>query len=610
MIFRLGIVLLGGILMGLSPAPVNIWPLAYVALVPLWVAIADPEIKKIEKRGERKEDRGKRIEENSMNSFLPALFSFLPSLSSILFPQYIFGLCWGIGYHGVALFWLTGIHPMTWLGVPWLASLAIAILCWVFITLWGAALVSLWAVISGWIWQQISQGISQGKNPENLSQEKQPQFPQLIFLTRGLIGTAVWCGLEYLWSNGPLWWSSLSYTQSPHNPIILHLGQLSGPNTITALIVAVNGLIAESWILHQKIRDKKAERKEEREERKEERVHRIFLYPLSSFLYPLSSFLTPIAIALGLFIAAHSLGFYLWSKPLIQPAETALKVGIIQGNIPNDIKFNSEGWRQALAGYTRGYRELADRGVDAVLIPETALPYLWTTQNQMQSSFYQAILEKGVVAWVGTFGLASNGENGQNLVSNYTNSLFTVMGNGQTFSRYDKTNLVPLGEYIPFEKYIGGLIDRLSPLDAHLVAGSPDQIFETPFGRAIAGICFDAPFAEHFRRQAAAGGEFILTASNDAHYHTDIMWQHHALEVMRAIETDRWAVRATNTGLSAIVDPHGKTHWHSQINQYDLSADTIYRRQKKTLYVRWGDRLTPTLFILAAIAGFFSLKRG
>ncbi len=578
MIFRLGIVLLGGILMGLSPAPVNIWPLAYVALVPLWVALADPEIKKAEKRGEERFHRikelGKRIGENSMNSFLPFLFS-------CLLPQCIFGLCWGIGYHGVALFWLTGIHPMTWLGVPWLASLAIAIFCWVFITLWGAALVSIWALVNGWIWQQISQGISQ---------EKPSQFPQLIWLTRGLIGTAVWCGLEYLWSNGPLWWSSLSYTQSPHNPIILHLGQLSGPNTITALIVAVNGLIAEAWIGREKYSFLATN-----------------LWVNQQKTRFLSLFNLPLASAFSLFIAAHSLGFYLWNRPLIQPAETALKVGIIQGNISNEIKFNSEGWRKALAGYTRGYRELADRGVDAVLIPETALPYLWTTQNQMQSSFYQAILEKGVVAWVGTFGLVNNG---QSLVSDYTNSLFTVMGNGQTFSRYDKTHLVPLGEYIPLEKYIGGLIDRLSPLDAHLVAGSPDQIFETPFGRAIAGICFDAPFAEHFRRQAAAGGEFILTASNDAHYHKDIMWQHHALEVMRAIETDRWAVRATNTGLSAIVDPHGKSHSASQINHYDLLADTIYRRQKKTLYVRWGDRLTPALLILGAIAGFFSLKRG
>lgn len=542
MILRLGIVFTGGIIMGLSPAPLNIWPLAYVALVPLWVAIAEPETKKAENQKDK----------------------------------YILGLCWGMGYHGLALFWLTGIHPMTWLGVPWLTSLAIAAFCWLFVTLWGAALVSIWAAVTGWVWQQISPETFPGKLPKRPSQNQPPELPQLIFLTRGLIGTAVWCGLEYLWSRGPLWWSSLSYTQSPHNPIILHLGQISGPNTITALIVAVNGLIAESWILYQKNRER-------------------------SFY----SNYTPMLLAVGLFITAHSLGFYLWQKPLAQPAETALKVGIIQGNISNEIKFNSAGWQKALAGYTYGYRELADRGVDAVLIPETALPYLWTSQNQRSSSFYQAILEKGVVAWVGTFGLVNHG---QHRVNDYTNSLFTVLGNGETFSRYDKTHLVPLGEYIPWEKYIGGLINRLSPLDANLVPGSRDQIFATPFGQAIVGICFDAAFAEHFRRQAAVGGEFILTASNDAHYHVDIMWQHHALEVMRAIETDRWAVRATNTGLSAIVDPHGKTHWRSQINQYDLYADTIYRRTTKTLYVRWGDRLTPALLILAASAVLLSLK--
>src|SRR3712207_8827736 len=56
-----------------------------------------------------------------------------------------YGLVWGIGYHGLALFWITGVHPMTWMGVPWLASLAIAIFCWSFITLWGAVLVAIWA---------------------------------------------------------------------------------------------------------------------------------------------------------------------------------------------------------------------------------------------------------------------------------------------------------------------------------------------------------------------------------------------------------------------------------------------------------------------------------
>jgi apolipoprotein N-acyltransferase len=70
---------------------------------------------------------------------------------------------------------------------------------------------------------------------------------------------------------------------------------------------------------------------------------------------------------------------------------------------------------------------------------------------------------------------------------------------------------------------------------------------------------------------------------------------------MRAIETDRWGVRATNTGYSAIVDPHGKTVWISGHNTYELHADTIYRRQTQTLYVRAGDWLTPLLLGLGIL---------
>jgi apolipoprotein N-acyltransferase len=78
--------------------------------------------------------------------------------------------------------------------------------------------------------------------------------------------------------------------------------------------------------------------------------------------------------------------------------------------------------------------------------------------------------------------------------------------------------------------------------------------------------------------------------------------QHHAQDVMRAIETDRWLVRAANTGLSGVIDPHGNTRWLSGINVYQLHADIIYRRQTQTLYVRWGNWLLPLLVITSAIA--------
>ncbi|WP_066377481.1 MULTISPECIES: apolipoprotein N-acyltransferase [unclassified Anabaena] len=493
--------LASGIVMGLTVAPVGAWFLAWLALAPLWVLVITCA--------------------NRKNPY----------------PLPLLGVAWGMGYHGVALFWITGIHPMDWLGVPWWPSLAITVFCWTFISLWGGVFVGIWAGVMS-----------------RLNLQKS--------LLRILFGTAMWCGLESLWSAGPLWWSSLAYTQSPHNLVILHLGQLSGPNTVTAAIVAVNGLIAEGWINYQQNQTSRF---------------------INKYL----------AVATGLLVGLHLIGFVLYIPPIAQPTAAALKVGVVQGNIPNKIKLLPEGVQRAIRGYTEGYLTLVNQGVNAVLTPEGAMPFF--DKNLAVTPLVSAIKDKGVIAWVGAFG--SKGRS-------YTNSLFTINGDGEITSRYDKSKLVPLGEYIPFEEVLGAIIQRLSPLDEHQVHGSPNQIFDTPLGRAIVGICYESAFPEVFRRQAAAGGEFILSSSNDAHYSAAMPFQHHAQDIMRAIETDRWSVRATNTGYSAFVDPHGKTLWMSGYNTYETHAATIYRRQTKTLYVRWGDWLTPGLLFLAVLGKF------
>jgi apolipoprotein N-acyltransferase len=518
--FQLGVALTGGVLMGITPAPVEAWGLAWIALVPLWVLVVN------------------------------AAKQQHPYKSAIAL-----AVAWGFGYHGLALFWVTGVHPMTWMGVPWLASVAIALFCWLFITFWGVALVTSWSL--GMVFL------------EKAKAKKTRANDSLLVLTRVLAGVALWCGLEAFWGLGALYWTSLSYTQSPHNLVILHLGQLSGPMTVTAALVAVNGLLAEAWIRYQELR----------------------LRGLKSENSPLKFVEKPttlVMVATGLLIVLHLMGLGLYSRALAQSPETALKVGIIQGNIPNTIKLYDEGRRRAITNYTNGYRTLADQGVDAVLTPEGALPFF---QSKLRGSdFVSAVREKGVVAWLGAFGEQGN---------SYTNSLFTIASDGEIFSRYNKVKLVPIGEYVPFERVLGMIIQRLSPLEEHQTAGLPDQVFETPFGRVIVGICYESAFASHFRAQAARGGEFILTASNNAHYSQAMPAQHHAQDVMRAIETDRWAVRATNTGYSGVVDPHGRTVWMSDINTYEIHADTVYRRNTRTLYVGWGDWLTPVLGVSA-----------
>lgn len=525
---QLAISLLAGILMGLTVAPVKAWYLAWIALIPLWLLLIPKA------------------------SPTDALFRPSSNQKHRIARPFLCGVTWGIGYHGIALSWLTGLHPLTWLGVPWLASWGITLFAWGFVTLWGAALVGIWA------WLVVTLGHKEpGVKPyrflrgNTLPARPATRSPSGYFPSwlRVLMATVLWCGLEAIWSHGPLYWSSLSYTQSPHNLAILHLGQISGPTLVTGAIVGVNGLFAEAWIWLS------------RQER--------------------SSAKTLLVLNLGLLVALHLIGFGLYRLPSVESSETALRVGIIQGNVSTQIKHFEEGVQLSLDRYTQGYRNLVTQGVEAVLTPEGAFPWIWLgTPLETRHPFYQAILEQGVPAWIGTVGVQQR---------RITQSLFTVDGTGLILSRYDKIKPVPLGEYIPFEAFLSNFINRLSPVEASMIPGSPDQQVNTPFGQTIAGICFDSAFSWIFRHQAATGGAFIITASNNDPYDMAMMTQHHAQDVMRAIETDRWVVRATNTGLSGVIDPHGRSQWISGFRTYEIHAHTIYRRQNQTLYVRWGD---------------------
>ncbi|MGP0127863.1 MAG: apolipoprotein N-acyltransferase [cyanobacterium endosymbiont of Rhopalodia musculus] len=534
--------------MGLSTAPMSAFYLAWFALIPLWVFTI-------------KTHKGINIFEKKL------------TIKSFLFDKKTWiALFWGLGYHGLSLFWIMGIHPMTWMKFSWVASFLIAIICWLFITLWGAILVATWSLTIRFF---------------DCLEYRNIYFKKTLISSclRVIFGVAIWCLLESIWSQGPLWWTSLSYTQSPDNLAILQLSQFSGFSTVTATIVAVNGLIAEGIIL----------RANQSQFRKVTSQKKSIWLRLNQ--YNNHSFTLFLMSTIVLFIL-HFTGLVLYNLPVLKSEKDAIKIGIIQGNIPNTIKLYPEGLQKATDRYTNGYKLLAYKGADLIITPETALPFNWN-DIVINSPLYSEILTHKVPVLLGAFGRRNN---------SYTNSLFSVTGEGKILSRFDKVKLVPLGEYIPFESILGKVIDRLSPLDSHLKAGNNNQIFKTPFGQAIVGICYESAFSEHFRRQAKIGGEFIITASNNAHYSEAMPAQHHAQDIIRAIETGKWMARVTNTGYSGIVNPRGQTLWISDINTYQLHQEKIYRSNSCTLYVQWGDWLTKVLLLLGIILLYFKIK--
>lgn len=557
------VALLGGLAMGCTVAPVNAWWLAWVALAPLWVVV----------RGNSGWGDRASSSDSPQSPLATRTFRWGDSRQDFFANCTLLPILWGMGYHGLALSWIVDLHPLTWMGIPWLGSVAIALFAWVFITLWGAAIPLVWSLGFSLIARLFR---------PTLPSAHPPTRPLFLILT----GTALWCATETLWSHSPLYWTSLALTQSPHNLPILHLGQLSGPTAVTAAIVAVNGLLAESFLAW-RTRPQRVSAAPERNSQSAPHGNRPLLpgSPSSASRY--------LALALALLAATHLGGWVLLRQPLADQDNQVLTVGLVQGNVPTRIKLFETGERLALERYTQGYNTLADAGVDLVVMPEGAFPWVWVgTAQQAQHPLYQAVLARGVPAIVGTVGWQER---------RMTQSLFAFASNGEIAGHYDKVKLVPLGEYIPFEEVLGRVVGRLSLIEDSMHPGHLEQRFDTPVGRAIAAICYESAFSYLFRQQAAAGGEFILTASNNDPYPRRMMLQHHAQDVMRAIESDRWAVRVTNTGLSGIVNPHGETVWLSGDQTLETHAAPIYRRQSKTPYVRWGDWLLVLLAGLSAI---------
>ncbi|MGI0491522.1 apolipoprotein N-acyltransferase [Alkalinema pantanalense CENA528] len=497
----MGLALLAGLLMSLAPAPLNLWPIAWIALAPLWVLAVQGRWK------------------------VAAL--------------------WGFAYHGISLFWITGLHPLTWLGLSWGTSVAIVTVIWLFITGWGVATVLVWAGAMAWMGRQ--------------------QFPTGL---RVLAGTALWCALETLRNHSPLDWTTLAYTQSPGNPVILHLGQLAGPMAVTAAIVAVNGLLAEAWLAGNS-------------------------KPWISWLLAWNSrsqTKTKFLRAIGLLLISHAIGLGLSFQPLEASPNTALSVGIVQGNVPTRIKLSPQGIQQGLHNYSLGYRILADQGANLIITSEAAMPFEW--QDRSPSVLDQVLSDRQVPLVLGSFGQRGD---------RTTQAMLMLNPQGQIQSQYDKVKVVPLGESLPFEEILGKFIGRLSPIRSYLLAGAAHQRFVTPFGNAAIGICYESAFPELFRDQVQGGAQFLITASNLDPYSSVLMAQHQAHDLMRAIETDRWIVRATNTGYSGVINPHGRILWRSADHEFTVHRATIHRRQTQTLYTRWGNWLTPVLLILSSI---------
>jgi apolipoprotein N-acyltransferase len=167
------------------------------------------------------------------------------------------------------------------------------------------------------------------------------------------------------------------------------------------------------------------------------------------------------------------------------------------------------------------------------------------------------------------------------------NSAVLLGRDGGEIGRYDKIDLVPFGEYVP---PIFSFVNRVTRETGDFVPG--ENIKVLPAGRQKLGvfICYEAAFPDLVRQFAAAGADVLVNLSNDGYFgHTPARAQHLLIARMRAVENRRFLIRATNDGLSAVVDPAGQIV--QQIPPFRQLAALVHYANigDVTFYAHFGD---------------------
>lgn len=287
-------------------------------------------------------------------------------------------------------------------------------------------------------------------------------------------------------------------------------------------------------------------------------------------------------LGLGLWVLTWATGAALGYIDWVRPAGEPVRVAIVQGNIAQAKKFDPVLFEATLDTY----RRLSEANLDAQLIlwPETAVPDLVSRSAPFLMEMQALARERGVQIVAGVFD-----EDREGRIYNALLALPARVG-GEGVGRYRKRHLVAFGEYLPLRFLIEPLEAFIQVPMSDLASGAQEQaLLELAGHPAGASICYEAALSREIRR-ALPQAAFLINASNDAWFGDSLApHQHLQIASLRSLETGRWMARATNTGISALIDPHGRIKARTPQFQQAVLRGEITPMQGTTPFVRFGE---------------------
>lgn len=267
------------------------------------------------------------------------------------------------------------------------------------------------------------------------------------------------------------------------------------------------------------------------------------------------------------------------------------RVALAQGNVDQAVKWLPENRLPII----RKYVDLSEPywGADLLIWPESAITVFESQAGELLDSLHARGVAGGSSL---VLGVPSLGEDADGNVVFNNSALALGAGSG----RYVKRRLVPFGEYVPFENLLRGLIGFFDLPMSHSVPGPWDQpLLHLGEHRASLAICYEVVYPNLVRSH---GGEanVLLTITNDAWFGTSIgPLQHLQMVQMRSLENGRWMLRATNNGVTAIIDHRGRIVDRLPQFETGVLAGDFHYRTGRTPYVALGD--APVLICVAGL---------
>jgi len=456
------------------------------------------------------------------------------------------GWSFGLGLFGAGIGWIyVALHDYGGMPLP-LAALA---------TLLFAAFLALFPALAGYAQARFPN--LNGRYFRSPEEDKRAQpvlrwhLPQPLLL--GLLMPAIWVAVE--WLRGTIFtgfpWLTLGYAHSG-SPLAGY-APLFGVYGVSLAAAVSAGLLAIFW----QMRAKRA-----------------------------------LWLLLSLWLGGTILQQISWTQTQGEP----LSVALVQGNIAQDIKFNPD----LLADTLETYQHLAGQAnARLTILPETAFPMLREELPPLLATGLdvQAEARDGDVL-VGVF----EHENGQ-----YYNSVVTFGAAPE--QHYRKQHRVPFGEFIPLRFVLGPLINEVLNIPmGDLAAGIPTQAPLAVAGQQLAAnICYEDVFGEEIIR-ALPQATLLANFTNDAWYgDSHAAAQHNQISQLRALETGRMMLRATNTGVTAIIGADGKILQQLPQHQTGVLQGMAQGYTGATPYVRLGN--AGVWLLLIGMLAYVRLRR-